>query len=119
VLSDVDIVVFPSAGTSEGMPGVLIEAGMAGVPVVATDVPGASTIVADGETGFIVGVDDHDGLTKSLHRLLIDSGLRKSMGTAARVRCTTLFALESSVERWQHLLAPLIDGRPQPRGNVA
>jgi len=42
--------------------GVLIEAGLSGIPVVATDVPGVRTIVRDGETGFIVDVDDMQNL---------------------------------------------------------
>ncbi len=47
-----DLLVFPSRPAGEGMPGVLIEAGLSGIPVVATDVPGVRTIVEDGATGW-------------------------------------------------------------------
>ena len=46
------------------MPGVLIEAGFAGLPVVTTEVPGARTVIEDGVTGFVVGVDDLDGFDR-------------------------------------------------------
>ena len=62
--------VFPSLPTGEGMPGVLIEAGMTGLPVVATAVPGVRTIVEDGATGFVVGVDDLDAMVQATARLL-------------------------------------------------
>ena len=42
----------------------LIEAGMTGLPVVTTDVPGAREVVVDGATGFVVSVDDFDGLVE-------------------------------------------------------
>ena len=54
VLRGTDVMLFPSLPRGEGMPGVLIEAGLSGVPVVATAAPGVATIVADGETGVIV-----------------------------------------------------------------
>ena len=65
VLQGTDILVFPSLPLGEGMPGVLIEAGLSAVPVVATSVPGVDAIVADGETGLVVGVDDFDALVEA------------------------------------------------------
>ena len=49
-----DVFVFTSLPTGEGMPGVLIEAGLSGLPAVSTPVPGAATVLADGTTGVIV-----------------------------------------------------------------
>src|SRR5205823_2245703 len=47
-----DVVALPSF--TEGLPNVALEAGAAGVPVVATAVGGTPEVVADGETGFLV-----------------------------------------------------------------
>lgn len=88
----------------EGMPGVLIEAGMAGLAVVTTDVPGARDVVVDGVTGSIVGVDDEDGLADAVERLLADGALRSKMGEAARERCLSEFSLAASAEEWRTVL---------------
>ena len=61
LLRESDIMVFPSRPAGEGMPGVLIEAGLSGVPVVACDVPGVHTVLSDGETGLVVAPDDRVG----------------------------------------------------------
>ena len=55
-LAAADLVVLTSR--TEGMPGVLIEAGLSGRAAVATDVGGVSEIVRDGETGVLVPLDD-------------------------------------------------------------
>ena len=51
-LAAADVVVLSSR--TEGMPGVLIEAGLSARPVVAYDVGAVSEVVADGETGLLV-----------------------------------------------------------------
>jgi glycosyltransferase involved in cell wall biosynthesis len=68
LLARSDIMVFPSRPTGEGMPGVLIEAGLTGIPVVATDVPGVRTVIADGETGVIVPHDDLPAMITATER---------------------------------------------------
>lgn len=84
----------------EGMPGVLIEAGMASLPAVTTDVPGAREVVVDGVTGLVVAVDDEAGLADSVETILRDRDLRDRMGDAARERCVAEFSLESAADRW-------------------
>lgn len=104
LLPRADVFVFTSVPESEGMPGVLIEAGMAGLPVVATDCPGVSTVLVDGETGYIVGVEDFDGLVVALERIVDDPDLPRRMGGAARQRCIEEFSLETSGTRWREVL---------------
>ena len=103
VLRECDIFVFTSLAAGEGMPGVLIEAGLASLPVVSTDVPGAADVVQDGVTGFVVGVDDMAGLVDATRRLVEDGDLRIRMGSAARRRCEDRFSLEKSAELWRAL----------------
>jgi glycosyltransferase involved in cell wall biosynthesis len=110
VLRECDIFVFTSLAAGEGMPGVLIEAGLASLPVVTTDVPGAADVVEDGVTGFVVAVDDMAGLVDATRRLVEDQGLRIEMGSAARRRCVDRFSLERSAELWRALLDDLIVG---------
>jgi glycosyltransferase involved in cell wall biosynthesis len=103
-----DVLVFCSRPAGEGMPGVLIEAGLSGLPVVATDVPGVRTIVNDDETGIVVGVEDREALVEATVRMIGDPGLRAAMGQAARQRCMERFSLAAVGDRWLSLLEPWV-----------
>jgi glycosyltransferase involved in cell wall biosynthesis len=103
-----DIFVFTSLAPGEGMPGVLIEAAMAGLATVATRVPGARDVVEDGVTGFLVDISDKAGLVDSVRRLVADSGLRADMGRRARERALHMFTLQASVNNWHRVLDPLL-----------
>jgi glycosyltransferase involved in cell wall biosynthesis len=111
ILATSDIFLFPSIAEGEGMPGVVIEAGLAGLPVVATRVPGLSTVVVDGKTGLLVDVDDFAGMVDAAERLAVDADLRHALGQAARHRCEREFGLESSIGKWEAVLSALIDER--------
>ncbi len=113
-----DVIVFCSRPAGEGMPGVLIEAGLSGVPVVATSVPGVTAIVRDGETGLVVAVDDLSAMVAATTALVDDPELRRRMGTAARTWCEERFGLTAVAARWLSFIQPLLDsggaGRPPP-----
>jgi glycosyltransferase involved in cell wall biosynthesis len=103
VLAAADVVV--SSSRTEGMPAVLIEAGLTGRPVVATDVGAVAEIVADGDTGVLVRAGDTDGLAAGLERALADDG---SMGRAARARCLDRFEIRVVGAMWAELLTDLL-----------
>jgi glycosyltransferase involved in cell wall biosynthesis len=105
LLGEADVAVFTSEAQSEGMPGVLIEAGLSGLPVVATGVPGASTVIADGSTGFVVPQHDFEALVERVRQLVEDPGRRQEMGAAARQRCEQDYSTDASVAAWRRLLA--------------
>lgn len=110
-----DLLVFPSRPAGEGMPGVLIEAALSGIPAVATAVPGVRSIVKDGETGFVVPVDDVDALAAAVTKLLDDGPLRRSMGEAARAHGLDHFSLAAAGARWLPILQPLIESSGRAR----
>lgn len=64
---------FVLASKSESYGYVLHEAGLAGVPIVATTVGGIPDIVTDGETGTLVPADDTCALTAGIYTLLNDT----------------------------------------------
>jgi glycosyltransferase involved in cell wall biosynthesis len=103
-LQEADIFVFPSAPDGEGMPGVLIEAGLCGLPAISTRVAGASAVIDDGVTGLLVDVDDLDGLVRAAVDLVEHPQGRRAMGLAARRRCEKHFSLEVVARRWDELL---------------
>jgi glycosyltransferase involved in cell wall biosynthesis len=73
---------------NEGLGLVLLEAGLAGCPVVASDVGGVGEIVTRGETGWLVRPDDPAELAAAIRQALGDAGLRARLakGLASRVR---------------------------------
>lgn len=102
-----DIFCFTSEGENEGMPGVLIEAGMAGLPTVSTRVAGASTVIDDGVTGLLAGCDDLDWVVEAAASLVADAGRRRQLGDAAARRCHELFTLDASAASLQGALREL------------
>ena len=104
LLRAADVFVFTSVPESEGMPGVLIEAALSGLPTVATAVPGASTVIADGVSGFVVPPEDDEALLDALEQLVTNGELRHAMGAVARERAVAAFSLEESAKSWQAFL---------------
>jgi glycosyltransferase involved in cell wall biosynthesis len=110
LLRESDLFVFPSSPRGEGMPGVLIEAGLSGLPIVATDVPGVRSVIVDGETGVVVPPDDLGALVTAAATLISDPARRVAMGHAARVRCADHFSLDLVTDIWRGFLLPLLAG---------
>lgn len=107
ILARSDLLVF-TGEPPEGMPGVLIEAGMCGVPVVSTRVPGADDVVDPGLTGELVALDDFDGLLSAMERLVDDRSTREEMGLEARRHCLERFSLEATAARWDEVFNDLM-----------
>ncbi len=78
---------------SEALPTVLIEAGAAALPVVATNVGGTAEVVENGVGGYIVPPGDHTTLALRLVDLLHDPAKASQMGFAARDRVLKTFSL--------------------------
>lgn len=82
-LADNDVLLFPSCYAFEGHPGVVIEAFMSGVPVIATDLPGPREIVRHGMNGLIVPVGDARALARAISRLASDEDQRDQLARGA------------------------------------
>ena len=79
-----DVLVFPSYYAFDGHPGVIIEAFMAGLPVIASDLPGPSEIVHHEVNGLIVKTGDAGDLTAAIVRLCADHELYRRLAVGAR-----------------------------------
>ncbi|WST74042.1 glycosyltransferase [Streptomyces sp. NBC_01136] len=81
---------------NEGMPVSLIEAGLAGLPAVATNVGSVGEVVDDGKTGLLAGPSTAE-LAQHTVRLLGDERLRREMGARARASTAQRFGAERLV----------------------
>lgn len=91
LMAAADVVVL--ASDWEGLGLVVMEAAMAGRPVVATAVGGVPEIVEHDQTGLLVPRGDEHALASALSALLIDPEHRARMGAAARRHATETFDL--------------------------
>lgn len=98
-LQAADVVLLPS--DTEGLPGVAIEAGMTGIPVVATDVGWIREIIVDGRTGFVVPPGVVAPLANAIDRAVSE---RDALGAAARSRCLERFEIANVGRAWAALL---------------
>jgi glycosyltransferase involved in cell wall biosynthesis len=94
----------------EGTPVVVMEAMAAGVPVVASDVSGIPTLVRDGESGFLVPVENVEMLEARLRQLLSDRGLRKRMGARGYEIAHSEFNETLYVEKFARMVADAVQG---------
>lgn len=69
-----------STARQEGLPINIVEAMATGLPIIATDCRGNRGLVKDKINGFIVGIDDIEGMTQAIIKLSKSEGLRKRFG---------------------------------------
>ena len=85
-----------STSDNEGMPVALIEAQLAGIPVIATDVGSNSEVIENGITG-IVTTKDLEMLVSEVQRLARNASMRAAMGDMARIRALKEFNMEKMI----------------------
>lgn len=95
-LRALDVFVLPSK--KEGLPYVLLEAGLAGLPVAASFVGGIPEIISHGEDGMLVPAADQRALARTLAALLKNFREQRRLGDALRQKITREFALQRMLE---------------------
>jgi glycosyltransferase involved in cell wall biosynthesis len=108
VLSAADIVVLTS--DNEGTPLSLIQAGMAGLPVVTTNVGSVPEVVLDGVTGIITDLNIQE-IAIALEKLVTDKALRERLGVAAQEFTLANFGVERLVHDHEELYKKLLASR--------
>ena len=108
VLSSADMVLLTS--DNEGTPLSLIQAGMAGLPVVTTNVGSVPEVVRDGATGIITGLDV-EGIANAIEKLVNDNTLCKKMGTAGQKFTLSNFGVKRLVTDHEELYKKLLSSR--------
>jgi glycosyltransferase involved in cell wall biosynthesis len=91
----------------EGVPRVLLEAALAGVPIVTTAMPGCTDIVRDGWSGFVIPAGRPKLLAESIIRLLDDLQSARIMAERARALVRSEFSLDITADRYAGAYARL------------
>ena len=105
VLAAADFVILTS--DNEGTPLSLIQAGMVGVPVVATNVGSTNEIVVDGKTGLLTDLSV-DQLADAVTKVATDADLRAQMGIAGKEYTMARYGVDRLVKDHQDLYLRLL-----------
>ena len=103
-----DVFCSPAVG-QESFGIVLVEAMAAGVPVVATDIPGYREVVRDGVDGLLVPPNDPAALAGAIGRVLSEPELASALAAGGRARATG-FAWDAVVPRLEAVYGRALNG---------
>jgi glycosyltransferase involved in cell wall biosynthesis len=93
---------FPSRYEPLGI--AMLEAGLFGVPVVASDVDGIPEVINSNDMGILVRPDDIESFESALRKLLANETLRVALGNQLRNRVLTQFTWQGAWEQYAALL---------------
>lgn len=102
-----DIAVLSSHSESFGL--AVIEGMAAAKPVVSTACGGPNDIVVDGETGFLVPVDDAEAMAKAIEKLIEDPDLARRMGEAGRRRVEERYSVKAFCDAYEDLYQEAVE----------
>jgi glycosyltransferase involved in cell wall biosynthesis len=91
---------FVHAAKSDTFPNTVLEALACGLPVVATAIDGIPEQIDDGRSGFLVPGGDVETMSRRVLQLLLNDGLRASMGAMAAEIAVRSFTVEQQVEAY-------------------
>lgn len=109
LLAASDIFLLPSK--TEGMPAVLIEAGIAGLPSVAYDVGGVKEVTENYETGILVPAYDYKKFRSAVSYLLENPEKRQNFGIQASKTYPSRFDISVIARKYEELIAKCIQRR--------
>jgi glycosyltransferase involved in cell wall biosynthesis len=111
VYAAADAVAVPST-RPDPFPNTALEAGLAGLPVVAASHGGLPEIVRNRETGLLVTPGDPHALAQALALLAADPELAARMGAAGAAEVAERFSVQRLADRLQKLYDHLLAARP-------
>ena len=96
-----------STSENEGMPVALIEAQLAGKPVVATDVGSVSEVILNHETGIVTN-KNAGSIALALESLTLDKAKHDEMGRLATARAQALFSVDRMISAHIELYSSIV-----------
>ena len=87
------------SSTSEGLPIALLEYGLAGLPVICTDVGECRLVLMDGRAGWLVSPDDAEHFAKAIKNALSDSDKAKEFASKLTINVQQHFSGTSALHQ--------------------
>ncbi|MFM7709821.1 MAG: glycosyltransferase, partial [Ferruginibacter sp.] len=92
----------------EGVPGVIIEAGMQKLPAVAIRVGGVGEVVIPDQTGILLPTHDVHTFAEQVEWLIHDEAKRWHLGNAAYHLAIANYSIEKCAADFEHLYLSLL-----------
>jgi len=108
LLAMADLLVFPTE-YREGVPRALLEAALAGLPIVTTRMPGCTDVICDGESGLLVPPRSPGALADRILTMLQDRTAARAMGDRAAALVRRDFGLELTAARYARIYTELLE----------
>ncbi len=112
ILQSSDFMILPSLTESFSL--VTLEAMAAHKPVVATACGGPSEIILDGESGFLVPVNNPQSLAEKILELAGDRVRLREMGDRGFRRFSETFSIESCAANYERVYREIVAGEAAP-----
>ena len=96
-LKNFDIFVLPSL--KEGLPYVLLEAGLAEIPMIATNVGGIPEIIENEKTGLLINPANPDEIADAIKKLIEDKKFTQNIAQNAKQKILKEFSFEKMLDR--------------------
>src|SRR5207302_1216267 len=109
--------VFAMSSCMEGLGTIVLDAGMAGVPVAATAGGGLPEVVIDEQTGLLVPVGDAGALANAILRLLDERPLALRLANRAQARVRTEFSVEHMAQKYIDLYREVVRPGGEAKAN--
>jgi len=106
LLKVADLFLFSSR--TEGMPNAVLEAMAAGLPILATDVPGCRDLIVHGQTGILVPPRSADAIAHGIDLLLNDPDWGRALGPKAFAWAKKHVDVRQLAQRWTGIYESLI-----------
>jgi glycosyltransferase involved in cell wall biosynthesis len=105
-----EVFCLPSTERAESFGLVLLEAMRAGLPAIASDIPGSGVgyVVRNDETGLLVPPGDVPALAAALQQIANDAALRRRLGAAGQKRWRDEFTLDRAAQQTLALYRQLL-----------
>jgi len=87
----------------------VMEAMATGLPLVVTDCRGNRDLVQNGENGFVVGIDDAEGMAERMEALLVNKSLRVIFGDRSKDKIN-IYKIESILEEMSRIYKMVLGG---------
>ncbi|MFJ3458069.1 glycosyltransferase [Scandinavium goeteborgense] len=102
---------FVLASSSEGLPRVVLEAMLLGIPVIGSNVTGTAELIDHQRTGLLFSWSDSKTLAGHLSRVWQDAELRQTLANNAHQHVCDHYAIEHYVAGVEHVLASISSRR--------